>query len=433
MEEKGRVKNIPQLFSPEHEIPKIASECTSGKLALFPHVKGYESFRVLTGLYTAENIKSLFGLKEKRKLLNKIVLARQEKKEGTQKLTQTPPVHQNVIKPAQVNLQKLPIPTLYPKDRGPYITAGIVLAKDPEYGMNASYHRMSPISKNKLVARVVKRDLWSYLQRAREQDEKLEAAVAIGVNPSLAISAASSPSINVNELDIASTLSEESEYAPAKTLDLKIPARAEIILEGYFAPKENAEEGPFVDITGTYDKVRQQPVFTVKTITMRKNPIFHIILPGGVEHKTLMGLPKEAQILRSTSEVSIVKNVNLSMSGCGWLDAIIAIQKKQEDEAINTGMAAITGHSSVKRVIVVDPDINVTDMEEVQWAVLTRAHPAKDYLIIPKTKGSSLDHTGKKRGKIIIDATIKGEETKFKRAKIPSTEKVKAFLREKCD
>ncbi|NIU85452.1 MAG: UbiD family decarboxylase [Candidatus Thorarchaeota archaeon] len=428
MKDCRKLKEIDEQFSPKYEIAKLASLYTSP--LLFSHLRGYEKFQAIAGLYTPHNIKMIFGLRDKKQLLKKILTARGLKMKQEQRIVTKAPVQEKVVKSTQVNLKKLPIPTFYPKDMGPYITSGIVLSKDPQYGVNASYHRMSPISSNKLVARVVKRDLWAYLQRARRRGKKLEATVVIGTNVGLAIAAAMSPPIDESELELASALGGEIELTQAKTVNLHVPARAEIVLEGEFLPDEGAQEGPFVDISGTYDKIREQPIFRVNCITHRRDPIFHIIVPAGLEHKTLMGLPKEAEILKAVSEVSMVKAVNLTRSGCGWLDAVISIEKKQDDEATNAGMAAITGHPSLKRIIVVDPDIDVTNMDEVQWAVITRAHPAEDYLIVPKAKGSSLDHTGEQKGKIIIDATIKGTPEEFKKQDIPATKRVNEFIKE---
>lgn len=429
--ENDELKEVNEPFSPKYEIPKLASIYEKVQPTLFTQVKGYNDFKIAAGVYVEGNISKALGVENKRRtLLEKILEARNKQHDAPRNMITNPPVQQKVLQAEEVNLRHLPIPTFYPQDKGSYITAGIILAKDEEYGLNASYHRMTPVSKKKLVGRIVKRDLWTYLQRVKRSGEPLEAALIIGAPPALAFAAATSPPIDVSELGIASAFMGKIDVTPAKTLDLNVPARSEIIIEGTFLSGETAKEGPFVDITGSYDRIRDQPIFNVKCITVRRDPIFHMIVPAGLEHKTLMGLPKEAEILKSVSEVSIVKDLNLTASGSGWLDVVISIEKKQKDEAINAGMAAITGHSSLKRVIIVDPDVNIHSMEEVQWAVITRAHPAHDYLIIPRARGSSLDQTGKKRGKIIIDATIKGEEREFRKERIPTTDKVEAFIKE---
>lgn len=428
LREAGSLKEIKATFSPTHEIPKIASKYRDTPL-LFSNVENYEEFLITTGIYTEKYLTGIFRKKSKKELLETILEKKGSNRGNRQHLKERPLVQKEVVRAKNLDLGDLPIPTFYPRDRGPYITSGVILSKDPEFGLNASYHRMTPISRRKFTVRVVKRDLWTYIQRAKKRRETLEAAVAVGVPPSLALAAAMSPPIDISELRIASSISKIS-LASAKTLDLPIPAAAELIIEGEFIPDEKTEEGPFVDITGTYDKVREQPVFKANCLTMRQDPLFHMIIPAGSEHKTLMGLPKEAEILSQVSNVSIVRDVNLTFSGCGWLDGVVAIEKKHEDEAINAGMAAFTGHPSLKRAIIVDPDIDVNDPEEVQWAVITRAHPAKDYVVLPRAKGSSLDHTGEQPGKLIIDATIKGDPEKFKKRRIPSTQRVKKFLKE---
>ena len=424
LEEKIAIE-IGEEVDRHYELAAITKELEDLYVLIFKNVKG-SSMRVVSGVYgSRERLAKALGLSVKDFIerYSKAI----DSPEPVVKVG-SGPVHENFTR--EVNLGFLPIPKIYEKDAGEYITASIVIARDPETGIyNASYHRMLKIDKNKLAVRVVPRDLWHYLRKAREQGKKLEAAVVIGVDPATAIAASTTTSIYQDELEIASAILEDGlRVVKGKTIDIFYPADAEIVLEGYFDPEETHEEGPFVDITGSYDIVRNEPVFTVTGVGYRNNPMFHFILSAGKEHITLMGFPREVKIMKSVSSVTPVIDVHLSEAGCGWFEGIISIRKRHKDEPIDAGLAAFGAHPSMKRVIIVDPDIDVFNYNEVNWAVLTRANPATDYIIIPRSKGSSLDKSGDPRSKVIIDATIKGSKEQFEKGKIPMSDKAREII-----
>ena len=132
---------------------------------------------------------------------------------------------------------------------------------------------------------------------------------------------------------------------------------AEIVLEGYIGA-ELTEEGPFVDITGTYDPVRMQPVIEITGMYTKPDFIYHGILPGGDEHKMLMGAPYEPKIFKAVAGVTEVRNVVLTKGGCGYLHAVIQIKKSTQGDAKNAIMAAFAAHTSLKHVVVIDEDID---------------------------------------------------------------------------
>jgi len=423
---EGLAIEISEEVSKVYELAAITKELEEKYVLIFKNIKG-SSIRVVSGIYgSRERLAKALGLSV-REFIDRYSKA----VDSPEPVEEVPwgPVHENFTD--RVDLDILPIPKIYEKDAGEYLTASIVIAKDPETGIyNASYHRMLKIRKNKLAVRVVPRDLWHYLRKAREQGKKLEAAVVIGVDPATAIAASTTTSIYQDELEIASAILEDGlKVVKGKKIDVLYPANAEIVLEGYFDPEETHEEGPFVDITGSYDKVRNEPVFTVTGIGYRNNPMFHFILSAGKEHITLMGFPREVKIMKHVSSVAAIVDVHLSEAGCGWFEGIISMRKRHKDEPIDAGLAAFGAHPSMKRVIIVDPDINIFDYNEVNWAVLTRANPVTDYIIIPRSKGSSLDKSGDPRSKIIIDATIKGSEEQFERGKIPLSDKAKEIIK----
>jgi 2,5-furandicarboxylate decarboxylase 1 len=201
---------------------------------------------------------------------------------------------------------------------------------------------------------------------------------------------------------------------------LLVPAEAEFVMEGRLT-SETVEEGPFVDITGTYDDRRTQPVFKVDRLYMRHDPIFHIVLPGGLEHYLLMGLPREPMIYRAVNQVvPKVHAVRLTEGGCCWLHGVVSITKNKEGDAINAIMAAFSGHPSMKQVTIVDEDIDILDERRVEWAVATRFQADKGLVVVNHAAGSSLDPSSHgTTSKVGIDATKPIGAKGFEMAKLP--------------
>ena len=294
------------------------------------------------------------------------------------------PVLQNVIE--NPDLTKFPIPLHAEKDGGPYIASGIVVAHDPEYGRNSSFHRMMLIDKDKLVIRILPRHLNEYIERA---GGTLRVAVVIGSPINVLLASAISVDIKDDEFKIANTL------MPFNTVQLphsniSVPADAEIVLDATIT-NEMHDEGPFIDLTETYDIVRQQRVMKVHRIYHRDSPLFHTLLPGGFEHKILMGMPREPTIFLEVNKVVECKGVNITPGGCSWLHGVVSIKKKSEDDGKKAIEAAFKGHHSMKHVVIVDDDIDIYNPNEVEWAIATRFQADKDLIIKLKEKGSSLD------------------------------------------
>lgn len=308
------------------------------------------------------------------------------------------------------DLSKLPILKHYPKDKGKYITAGIVIAKDPDTGLtNASIHRMLVHSDDELGIRIVPRHLYTYYKRAEELNQELEVAIAIGLSPSTLLASTTSISISENELEVANTFKDgDLTLVKCETVDIEAP-ECEILLEGKILPNKRKSEGPFVDLTDTYDKIRDEPVISLTRMHYKDNPYYHAILPAGNEHKLLQGLPQEPRIYNSVKNtLPTVQNVVLTEGGCCWLHAVVSIKKQTEGDAKNVMMAALSAHPSLKHCVIVDEDINIFDPVDVEYAVATRVKGDDDIFIIPKARGSSLDPVAEIDGtttKVGVDAT----------------------------
>ena len=309
----------------------------------------------------------------------------------------------------EIDLDKIPILTHYKRDGGKYITAGVVFARDPITGIqNASIHRMMVLDNKRLVIRIVPRNLYTYFQNAQKKKKDLDIAIAIGIDPAILLASTTSIPIDYNEMDVANAF-KDGELTLIKCGDLEVP-QADIILEGKISVTETVREGPFVDLTDTYDIIRDQPVINLEKMHIKKdNPCYHAIIPAGFEHKLLQGLPQEPRIFKSVKNaVPTVENVVLTEGGCCWLHAAVSINKQTEGDGKNAIMAALSAHPSLKHCVVVDTDVNVFDAEDVEYAIATRVKGDRDIMIIPNVRGSSLDPVAESDGtttKIGVDAT----------------------------
>lgn len=321
------------------------------------------------------------------------------------------------------DLGDLPIPRLFPGDAGRYITSAVAVA---EYDgkKNLSFHRLMLLDDRRFAIRLVPRHLYTMYRSSIAEGRDLPVAFCIGVCPSVLLAAATSLEYSQDEMEIASALRQSAVGEPvhvARTRGgLAVPAFSEYVLEGRLT-SETVEEGPFVDITGTYDKRRVQPVVEIDRVYHTEKPIFQVVLPGGLEHYLLMGLPREPLIFRSVSQaVSNVRGVRLTEGGCCWLHGVVSIAKAKEGDGMNAIMAAFSGHPSMKKVIVVDEDIDIYDDREVEWAVATRFQASRGLLVVENAAGSSLDPSSEgTTSKIGIDATKPIGAEGFDRVPIP--------------
>ena len=308
------------------------------------------------------------------------------------------------------NLEKLPILRHYKKDGGKYITAGVIIAKDPETGeTNASIHRMLLKDENTLGIRIVPRQLYTYYKKAEEMGKPLDIAIAIGLDPAILLATTTSIPITTNELEVANNFKNNTlNTVQCKNSDIQAP-EAQILLEGKILPFEREQEGPFVDLTGTYDVIRDEPIIKIDYMHYNEDSYYHSIMPAGNEHKLLQGLPQEPRIFNAVlNTLPTIKNVILTEGGCCWLHAVISINKQTQGDAKNVIMAALSAHPSLKHCVIVDEDINIFDPSDVEYAIATRVKGDKDIIIIPEVRGSSLDPCAKPDGtttKMGVDAT----------------------------
>jgi UbiD family decarboxylase len=415
LDKKGLLIRIKKPVDVKFEISTIMKKL-DGEPLLFENVKGFEIPVIANICSTRELVAIGLGVKEN-EIIKKLSDAIDNPKAPEIKEAEG-------YEEFESDLSKLPILTYYPFDGGPYIASGIVIASDKELGLNASYHRAMVIGKDKFVMRILPRDFNAFLERGNK-----EFAFCIGNSIPVMLASAVSTKTGNSELDIANALSE------TKLIEIgghKVP-QAEIIIIAEMTGEE-ADEGPFLDLTETSDIVRKQRVARVKKIFVRENPTFHALLPGGLEHKTLMGMPREPTIFREVSKVCECKDVLITPGGCSWLHGAVSIRKRNPDDGKKAIEAAFRGHKSMKHVFVVDDDIDIHNPYEIEWAFATRFQGDKDMVIKPKEKGSSLDPSSnletRETCKIGFDLTIpEGKDPKdFKKPGLPMGLKIEDYL-----
>jgi UbiD family decarboxylase len=411
LKENGKLVEFSQPVSPRFEASRIAKKTKDP--ILFHDVSGSKVIMNLLG--SRDELASMLGV-PKEEIIQRLS---EVSPKGTVELVSESPTLEVVEN--DVDLTRLPILTHFEKDGAPYITAGIVVSEH-EGTMNASIHRLMLAGKDKLAARLVPpRHTYLLHKKAAEKGESLPVAIVIGCDPTIIYATSTRVPVG-KEFEYAAAL----RGSPVELFEcengVKVP-HAEIVLEGYVDPVETVDEGPFVDITGTYDVVRKEPVIRITRIIHRKDPIYHGILPAGPEHLLMMGIPYEPRIYRAVGEVTTVKNVVLTEGGCCYLHAVVQIEKQTEGDGKNAIMAAFAAHTSLKHVVIVDDDINIFDPNDVEFAIATRVKGDMDILMISNVRGSSLDPRGAPDGtttKVGIDATkVLVEKENFERAVIP--------------
>jgi len=394
------LKEIKKPVSVDYELASLASKLESRPSII--GLKEYPDVRAIVGICgDRESIAKSVGT-TREELIFRISKAMDRQREVS--ISDQSPFLENRIEKPEI-IKYIPVPIFYREKERRYLSSSIVIAKNKKTeNQNMSFHRMMYLGENKFSVRITPRHLYEILD---EEEKDLEVAVVIGVHPAIEIAAATSYTSDFDELRFASTLLDGVNVTEVG--GILVPSEAEIVMRGRIT-KDVAEEGPFVDLTGTVDIERKQPIFECDELYYRNNPFFRVIIPGGLEHRMLMGVPQEPRIYKIVSNtVPTVKNVCLTVGGCCWLHGVVSIKKIKEGDGKNAILAALSAHPSMKRVIVVDEDVDIFDQLDVEWALATRFQPDKDLLVVSGARGSSLDPSSNSKegttAKYGLDAT----------------------------
>jgi 2,5-furandicarboxylate decarboxylase 1 len=394
---------ISDEVDPYLEMAKIISRL-EGQPLLFEKVKGHDRRVAASVCGARDNLALDLGVEVEQFLLT---LAEALAHPSTPAEVSSGPC-QEVVE-GQIDLNMLPILTHLPQDAGPYITAAVAVTRDPDLGRNVAFHRLLRMDRSRLVARLVEGRGTETL--VKKSPGGVEVAICIGNSLPVLVAAATSPSPGVDEFSVANALRPTS-LVKCLTVDLEVPAETEIVLEGRFTGAM-APEGPFLDLTGTLDIVRPGHVIEISCITRRHDAIYQALLPGGQEHKLLMGLPREPTVYAEVSKACHCKNVLLTPGAGTWLHGVVQIEKRGTEDGRRAIDAAFRGHPSMKHVVVVDDDIDIYDPKDVEWAIATRFQADRDLVVLEHQPSSSLDpsatHVPREKtrtSKMGLDATI---------------------------
>jgi 2,5-furandicarboxylate decarboxylase 1 len=411
-----------------HETAAVANRLDGRQASLFPQPGGHPG-TIVSGLVSSRTwMAEALGTTQERLVAH-----------FQQAAAQPLPWHERDSAPAQEVVHRegldilklLPVPTLNEHDSGPYISAGLMISRDPETGVqNVAILRCQISGPDRIGVLVLPRHTDNFYRKAEAQGQGLEVALVVGVDPACLLASQAIVPLGHDELEIAGALTGQPlDVVKCLTNGVRVPANAEIVIEGRLLPKVREPEGPFGEFPRYYGERAKRHVMQVDAVTHRRDPIFHMIVGGGLEHLLLGAIPREATIL-ATLQRSFpgVEDVHLSLGGVGRYHLYVRLRKSQEGEAKNVLLGAFAAHYDIKHAVVVDTDVDIHDPGEVEWAVSTRFQADRDLVVIPHAQGSKLDPSGREGvgAKMGLDATVPldAPPMKFKRIRVPGEAEV---------
>ena len=411
VEAKDDLVRIAGPVDPRYEVSalvaKLARERRRRPVLLLENVKG-SALPVVTNLHASRRRMALAMNTEPREVQRAFLKAMERPVAPV--VVDGGPVKEVVRTGADVDLLALPQIVHHAADAGPYVTAAISFARDPEDGTwNCAYNRLMIMGRDRTSIHITaSKHLWEFYRKAEARGEVLPVAFAVGVHPAIGLGALAIGSIDEDERAImGGVLGEPLELVRCETSDLLVPAHAEIVLEGEILPGERTPEGPFSEFTGYSLGERQREVVRYNAVTMREGALFHDISVAQVDHLLLSTIPMEANLYRAVR--AIVPSVTAVRVPAPY-SCYVAIEQRVSGQAKNAILAVLGADMYIKRVVVVDHDVNVFDDREVAWALGTRCQADRDITVISNTRGSDLDPSTDSDGytaKWGVDATAK--------------------------
>jgi 2,5-furandicarboxylate decarboxylase 1 len=324
-----------------------------------------------------------------------------------------PPFRHTILEGPDADLSRLPIPTYFPGDAAPYITAGMLVGRDPDTGVHTmGYHRFMFKGPDKLgVSLHSRRRMFEYQRRAEERGKNFECALVLGLHPLVGMGALSYPPASVSKFEAVGGLFQEPmQIAACHSIDVMVPAWGEIVIEGEILAGTREKEGPFGEFTGYFSRRSTEHVFKVKAISMREKPWYQSISSGrAYDHVLPLAVLREAEILKAVSRVvPNVRAVHVPTSGAAAFTAFVSIRQTRPGEAKHVIPIVLGVDHYLKFVVVVDDDIDVLDESDVFWAIATRVQADRDLIVISGSLGAILDPSATDQGltaKFGIDAT----------------------------
>jgi UbiD family decarboxylase len=322
----------------------------------------------------------------------------------------TGPVKDVILTGERIDLYDLPQIIHHEGDAGPYLTAAISFARDPaSETWNCAYNRLMIKGRDTTsIHLTLGKHLWEFYKIAEARGEPLPVAFAIGVHPAIALGSLAIGSIDEDERAIMGGLfGEPLELVKCETSDVLVPAHAEMVIEGEIRPGERTAEGPFGEFTGYSLGERQREVLHVRAITHRAGAMFQDITVAHLDHMLLSTIPMEANLYRAVrAMVPSVKAVRVPAP----FTCYVSIEQRLVGQAVNAILSVLGADLYMKRVVVVDHDVDIFDDRQMTWAIATRCQPDRDITVITHARGSDLDPSTREdgySGKWGVDATAK--------------------------
>lgn len=420
LDDRKLLRHVSREVSPTHQLVAVMRKVqkTINEPLIFDNVAGSPA-PVATNIFCRRTILSdALGI-ETRALVPSLVA-----KEGEVKpldIVSDAPVHE-IVKTSGFDIARdIPQVVHCERDGGPYISAGVCIARHPDSGeYNASWNRIQLVGGDHTRIRMMPpQHLGQYQEIAEQRGERMPVAVAIGAPPALMLSAASKIPIEADELQVAGAWQNQPlRMTQAKTVPLLVPADAEFIIEGEVIPGAREVEGPFGEFTDAYAEAAPNHVMRVTAITRRRDAIYHIILAGGPEDSVLLGVPLQTEVYKRVASFARIRDIATPghIFGC-----VVSIEKTSDDQARAVMLAAMAAHPWMKVVVVVDADVDPHDTTEVLWAIHTRNTPETGVYVIPRLGSfQRADVRAAHRGKVGIDATAPmAMRDVFKRRQFP--------------
>jgi 2,5-furandicarboxylate decarboxylase 1 len=412
LRDAGELRTIKKAVDPRHVSALMAQ---SAEATFFEQLVGYPEWRAAGAVVATRKRLALVMDCGERDLATRFETGIRRPIEPT--LVDRAPCQEVVWTGEDVDLTRVPLPMMHVKDGGPYISGTLVVSKDPEYGRNVgSYRLMYRTPRETGIDLVSPSDMRRYYQRALDGGRGLPIAVAVGVHPYEMLAASYKAPIDVDEFGIAGGLhGAPVELVRCKTVDLEVPADAELVLEGELLPIGwTADEGPFGEFSHITGEVKWNPIFRVSCITHRRDPIFYVLqMPW--ENDWLAAPVIEAaglQALRIASVEPVA--IRAPVGGCCYWTLIASIRKRPGEG--KNALTALLSVAEVKLAIVTDDDIDIYDPDDLDWAMTFRVQADHDVIVIPGARGKHIDPSvrawtlGKgglpTTAKLGIDATI---------------------------
>ena len=411
-EHPGEILEIKSQVDLDYDMTTFVAELErKGRFPLlfFQNVKGYSYPVVVNTFASRRRIGYGIGLEEK-----DLISGWKARSAGRipTKIVADAPVKEVICLGKEINLNNYPIPAHFEIDGGRYITGGVVIAKDPDTGVgNLNFTRLQIHNGKTLGASLHSRgDLWDFQRRQSERGKPLEVAIAIGVHPAISVAGATNLPITEDEMELAGGLMDEAvQVVAAETVDLMVPAQAEMIIEGQILPDTFKDEGPLGEYTGYASSRSTRNVIEVSAITHRKDLIYQDIVPGAsAEH---LNLSKVSRIPRTFDVVKQafpnVVDLNYPMSGTHY-HCYFSLRQKIEGQAKQIMMLIFGLDPYLKHIIAVDSDVDIFDEKQVLWALATRFQADRDLFVVPGLPANLLDPSmeGNVGAKLGLDATL---------------------------